>query len=534
MRRVRKRNLVTIGLALALGGCQAIEEKSKEWRRSAAETHFVEAVGIGDLVSVREGLVEDRTLVNAVRWDRSDESSNRAESALTMALKQGRREFAELLLAHDADPNLVDGAGLSPLGAVLQEPKDRLSYLTLLLEKGADPVRRYGHTTALHEAAGSPGPAMEDALRLLLSIASRVGERDAGGQTPLHSAARSANVPALRMLLARGADPNATFETPRYPGNPFPCLYGATGYNNNPALAAVLIAAGARVDDDESIYHSTEHPDLECLRLLLEPRPRIHEQVLKHMLDREDVTGAALLLDAGADPDGTNGRGETALHWAVWRDRSPAIVQLLLGRGASIEARRIDGRTAFAMAVLFGRDALAATLRAAGADTALSEIDRYLLACEAAARAPADGAGVRRPTLDPAPPAVTSADAYLLPDLADAGRGAAMLGLLAAGVGLEATGEHGATALHFACWRGHDALLAPLLARGADTTRRDRTFRATPPDWLIHGARFCDAPRGDYAAALRTLADAGATITADEPTGRAEVDAILRERRVLR
>ena len=223
------------------------------------------------------------------------------------------------------------------------------------------------------------------------------------------------------------------------------CLYGATGYNNNPALARLLIDAGARVDDDESIYHSTEHPDLDCLRLLLEPRPRIREHVLKHLLDREDLAGTTLLLDAGADPNETNGRAETALHWAVWRDRSPAIVQLLLARGAAIDVTRVDGRSAYALAVLFGRDALATTLRDAGADPTLSDMDRYLLACTAGEAASAWPSGPPRPTI---------ADAHLLPDLADAGLGAAALGLLAAGAGVDATGEHGATALHFACWRG--------------------------------------------------------------------------------
>ncbi len=339
----------------------------------------------------------------------------------------------------------------------------------------------------------------------------------------------SPRAPALiaiaQRLLALGADPNATFETPKYPGNPFPCLYGATGYNDNPALGRVLIDAGAKVDDDESIYHSTEHDDLACLRMLLAPRPRIHGNVLKHMLDREHLEGVRLLLDAGADPGETNDRAETSLHWAVWRDRSPAMVELLLSRGAPIDARRIDGRTAYAMAVLFGRDAVQDTLAAARADTSLSAVDRYLAACAGAA-----AAGRPAPTDSPPP---TAADAHLLPDLANANRVAGVDGLLAAGIAIDARGEHGATALHFACWSGADGLVARLVSRGADLSIADRTFKATPPGWLIHGARFCPEARGDYAAALRELLAAGATVTALEPTGRGEVDALLRERGLL-
>jgi ankyrin repeat protein len=376
----------------------------------------------------------------------------------------------------------------------------------------AEAVTRALDAGALDATAATAGPLPMPPLAYVCF--SRYLQRD--------SPRAPALIDTARLLLARGADPNATFELPQYPGNPFPCLYGATGYNNSPALARVLIDAGARVDDDESIYHSTEHADLDCLRLLLAPRPRIREHVLKHMLDREHVAGTTLLLDAGVDPNETNGRGETALHWAVWRGRSPEIARLLLARGAAIDARRIDGRTPYAMAVLFAHDALAAALRESGADTTLSEVDRYVQACATT------GA-----TTPPAPPAATADAALLLPDLADAGQGLAVLGLVAAGVGVGATGEHGATALHFACWRGHDALVTALLARGADTTVTDRTFRATPPGWLIHGARFCEEPRGDYALSLRALFDAGATVTADEPTGRPEVDAILRERGVL-
>jgi ankyrin repeat protein len=327
-----------------------------------------------------------------------------------------------------------------------------------------------------------------------------------------------------RRLLARGADPNAAFALPRHPEWPLPCLYGATGYNNNVDLARLLVDAGARLDDTESVYHSTEHPDLACLRFLLARGARVEPGALKHMLDREDVEGTTLMLDAGADPNAANERGETALHWAVWRDRSPAIVRLLLARGAAVDARRIDGRTAYAMAVLFGRRAAADTLRDAGADTALSAVDRYL---DASAAAEAAGTG------PPPPPPLGAADAHLLPDLANRSHAAGVRALLAAGAGVGERGEHGATALHFACWNGADALVAELLARGADTTIEDHTFRATPAGWLLHGAQFCPEPRGDYAAALRALMAAGAPVQAEAPTGRAEVDAILRERGLL-
>jgi ankyrin repeat protein len=357
---------------------------------------------------------------------------------------------------------------------------------------------------------------------LLYVCFSRYAQRD--------SPRAPALVDTARRLLARGADPNVTFESPQYPGNPFPCLYGASGYNDNPALTRLLVEAGARVDDDESIYHSTEHANLECLRVLLGPRPRISGHVLKHMLDREDVAGTTLLLDAGADHAEPNGRGETALHWAVWRDRSPAIVALLLARGAPIDARRVDGRTAYAMAVLFGRDALRDTLRGAGADTALSAMDHYLDACNAAAAAGQAPAG---PSLGP-PPAPSAADAHLLPDLANASRLSGVGALLAAGIGVDERGEHGATALHFACWNGAHTLVELLLARGADTRIADRTFHAAPGGWLLHGAQFCCEPRGDYAVALRALLAADAPVVADEPTGRPEVDAILRERGLLK
>lgn len=56
--------------------------------------------------------------------------------------------------------------------------------------------------------------------------------------------------------------------------------------------------------------------------------------------------------------------------------------------------------------------------------------------------------------------------------------------LLARGVDLDVRGEeHGATALHYAAWRGLPTVALALLDGGADSASRDRDFNATPLGW---------------------------------------------------
>jgi hypothetical protein len=75
----------------------------------------------------------------------------------------------------------------------------------------------------------------------------------------------------------------------------------AAGLNNNPALALALLEAGARPNDSESLYHSTEHNDKACLKLLLEHGAEpAGSNALKHILDREHLDCQRLLLAAGA------------------------------------------------------------------------------------------------------------------------------------------------------------------------------------------------------------------------------------------
>ena len=336
---------------------------------------------------------------------------------------------------------------------------------------------------------------------------------------------------AAQALLRAGADANASFIHEGWPDSPLSCLYGATGLNNNPALGLALLRAGANPNDGESLYHSTEHADLACVKLLLEhgAAPR-NANVLKHMLDREDREGVQLLLAAGADPNEVNERGETALHWAIWRGRSAAVIEALLDAGAALEAKRKDGRTPYALAVQSGQTAVAKLLESRGANTELSPLDRFIGACESA------DAGELDRLLREAPMLAGSGESErLLTDLAMSHRTGAVRALLAAGMPVDARAANGATALHWACWKGYADLAKVLLDHGASLTAEDDEFHGTPPGWFGHGVQNCGEEGGDHAEVARVLIAAGATIPAvDIPTGRPEVDTVLRERGLIK
>ena len=329
-----------------------------------------------------------------------------------------------------------------------------------------------------------------------------------------------------RVLLRHGADPNAAFIPEDLPDNPLSCLYAATGLNNNPALALALLEAGANPNDSESLYHSTEHRDLACMKPLLGyGATPAGTNALKHMLDRQDMEGFELLLAAGANPNEVNHRGETALHWAVWRGRSAAIVGALLDSGADLDARRQDGRTAYAVAVLTGQTEVAALLNARGAKTELSILDSFLGACATANPEELDRVLATRPDLG----AIPDGD-RLVSDLAMNHSTAAVRALLFAGMPVDARGDMGATALHWACWKGYADLVELLLEHGGSLTIEDQQFHGTPPGWFGHGVHNCDEGDGDYPRVARLLIATGAAIpSVDLPTGRPDVDAVLRE-----
>jgi ankyrin repeat protein len=333
-----------------------------------------------------------------------------------------------------------------------------------------------------------------------------------------------------RTLLRGGADPNAFLVPEDLPDNPLPCLYAATGLNNNPELALALLEAGANPNDCESLYHSTEHHDLVCMKLLLQhdASPK-RTNVLKHMLDREEIEGLKLLLTASADPNETNERGESALHWAVWRGRSAESIELLMLHGADLDIPRNDGRTAYALARLSGQQEIATLLAARGASTDLAAFDQFAGDCANADPQELERLLATRPkgTLPPG-------NERLLPDFVAEHYTSTVRAFLVAGMPVDARGEAGGTGLHWACWKGYPDLAELLIRHGASLSIEDTEFHATPSGWLHHGSTNYRGQDGNHAQVARVLLATGSPMPGcTTPTGNERVDAVLREHKLF-
>ena len=251
----------------------------------------------------------------------------------------------------------------------------------------------------------------------------------------------------VRKLIALGADVNAGL-----------ALYGAVGKNNQPAIARLLLDAGADPNDNESVYHATESRDLICLRMLLESGARAKgTNALNHSLDYNDVVCTRLLLDAGADPN----EGTPALFWAIRRRRSLAHVEALLAAGADPRGG-VHGLTPYRAALLYGLTDVAAKLQALTGESPNAE-DSFVAACARNDRDEALRLNHDRTFLEMPEPMLR-----LLPESVESGNIAAAKLMVELGWPITARGgDWQATALNLAVFRGDAGLTRFLLRHGA-------------------------------------------------------------------
>jgi ankyrin repeat protein len=341
-----------------------------------------------------------------------------------------------------------------------------------------------------------------------------------------------------RLLLDHGADPDASFVLKPWPQNPLRSLLGACGVADFPEMAALLLDRGATIDDNESLYHATEHEDTRCLALLLArgAHPR-GTNALHHAFDRQGPPGlerARLLLEHGAEPNEVlNPHDGPPLFGAIQRGRERELLALLVTHGADVHARRLDGRSAYQVAMGHGHAEAAAYLAELGAATETTPFERFVGACGqgdlAAAREIAAAPPRFFDTLKP-----QEHHAYLR--LAQSGRAATLAAMLDCGFPIGTLGPARQTALHWAAWHGWRKTVEVLLARGAAVGAVEDEFGGTPLVWAIHGSDNFPNPAGDYPGVVRLLLSAGAEVRDDmlKDDGNAEIADLLRAARIAR
>lgn len=233
------------------------------------------------------------------------------------------------------------------------------------------------------------------------------------------------------------------------------------------------------------------------------------------------------MLDAGASLDEAVGHDrETPLHVATRRRRLSAV-EILVARGAPLDAVTRGGKTAFAHAVRRGFGEVAAFLAFSGADRRLCPADEFAVAVveghlDRAAAILARHPGAHR-TGNPE-------EDRLLPDMAGRPEPEAVRFLVDVGCDLQARGLDDGTALHQAAWFGQPANARILLDAGAPLEVFDRVHNSSPLGWAVHGSRAsgdADARRDAYRDVVALFLSAGAALRYPDDPG----DAYLRRLR---
>jgi ankyrin repeat protein len=242
---------------------------------------------------------------------------------LHLASYYGEPEIVRALLDHGASVNAENGAGETPLyvvsRGVYHSQGDGACITRLLLERGGNAnARGKDHSTSLNAASYTARPEI---VRILLDHGANPHAKTRQGKDSLDLVSRGEYGPeedgvrVAQLLLERGVDANSQDKDRWTP------LHSAC-QSGRPEIVRLLLDHGAKVD--------AENDDGETPLSIVsggEYRSR-----------SKGVRIAQLLLERGADVNGKPRALWTPLTWASYRGRLD-IVRLLVDRGARLNVK---------------------------------------------------------------------------------------------------------------------------------------------------------------------------------------------------
>ena len=355
--------------------------------RSTGETPLMRAASTGSVKAV-EALIAHGAEVN-----RTEPALG--QTPLMWAISTRHPAVAEVLIAHGADVRARSAGGFTPLlfaaregglesarllvsaGAEVHDAMEdgtsallvatvrgHVSLAIFLLEQGADPNGPGPGYTPLHWATGS----WQTELSGPNGIAT---DRDAEWRGLRGVPGDKAQL--VQALLAHGADPDARLEKspPRAGYSQLRVEHRIVGLSPFPGATPYLLAAMAG--------------DAGIMRLLADagadPRLTADDQTTPLMVaaglgrymaetlvtEARSLEAVALALELGADVNGINDAGNTALHGAAYI-KSDALVRLLVDNGAALSEVNARGQTPLTIAELSRAGSATTTTRTSTGD----------------------------------------------------------------------------------------------------------------------------------------------------------------------
>lgn len=281
---------------------------------------------------------------------------------LLAAIRNGDHRRVQRSLNSRGLANLGNAAGMTPLMQAVHTADARM--VSIVLAGGADPnAKGVGGITPLLAAVFD-----EAKTRALLDASANPNAASNDGRAPLHAAAmREGSLPIVKLLLAKGADPNAA---PARASNRVP-LRSAGDIDTIRAL----IAAGGIASKSDPISYFGIGDCAQCVREVLAQGGSGTAGSLARWANIGDIEVVKALVEKGAPVSANAGRGYTPLMRAAMSyRRDPEVVRYLLSEGADVNAKNENGFTALTWARRLGDPRIVQLLEAARTPEGSSEI----------------------------------------------------------------------------------------------------------------------------------------------------------------